>query len=113
MCWFFLGQSTLPQGILFRPQPAEQGATCSPLDHNAGEARRRERVCFPGGFRYKLQSCIDVRVYSSVQYFVSLVDSPSISLAAQARVTKGVLNEREVLLGFVSLVYSLFKFKQI
>ncbi len=23
---------------------AEQGATCSPLDHNAGEARRRERV---------------------------------------------------------------------
>jgi hypothetical protein len=38
----------------------EQGATCSPLDHNAGEARRRERVCFPGGFQYKLQLCIDV-----------------------------------------------------
>jgi hypothetical protein len=30
---------------------------------------------------------------------ISLVDNPSMSLAGQARVTKGVLNEREVLLG--------------
>jgi hypothetical protein len=36
---------------------------------------------------------------------ISLVDSPSISLGDQTRVTKGVLNEREVLLDFVSLVY--------
>ena len=30
---------------------ADPGATCSPLDHNAGEARRRDRVCFPGVFQ--------------------------------------------------------------
>jgi hypothetical protein len=36
---------------------------------------------------------------------ISLVDNSSISLGDQARVTKGVLNEREVLLDFVSLVY--------
>ena len=55
--------------------------------------------------------CIDDNVlvstiYNTV-YNVSLVDSPSISLAGQARVTEGVLNEREVLLDFVSLVYLL------
>jgi hypothetical protein len=43
---------------------------------------------------------------------ISLVDSPSISLGDQTRVTKGVLNEREVLLDFVSLVY-LKWFKQV
>jgi hypothetical protein len=45
---------------------AEQGATCSPLDHNAGEARRRECVCFPGGASIKALLCIDV-VYTSVR----------------------------------------------
>jgi hypothetical protein len=59
---------------------ADPGASCSPLDHNAGETRRRDRVCFPDGFSIKTMLCIDVCVYSSVQYNVSLVDSPSISL---------------------------------
>jgi hypothetical protein len=29
----------------------DPGATCSPLDHNAGESRRRDRVCFPDVFQ--------------------------------------------------------------
>ena len=71
-------------------QPADPGATCSPLDHNPGEARRRDRVCFPGIFSIKAMLCIDVCVYSSVQYNVSLVDSPSISLAGQAKGVEGM-----------------------
>jgi hypothetical protein len=46
-----------------------------------------------------------ISVLVSTMCSVSLVDGPSISLGDQARVTKGVLNEREVLLDFVSLVY--------
>jgi hypothetical protein len=33
------------------PLLADPGATCSPLDQNTGEARRRDRVCFPGVFQ--------------------------------------------------------------
>ncbi len=59
-------------------------------------------------------SCIFVlmSVLVSTVSDISLLDNPSISLGDQARVTKGVLNEREVLLDFVSLVY-LKWFKQI
>ena len=59
---------------------AEQGATCSPLDHNAGKTRRRERVCFPGGASIKALLCIDARC--TRQYDVFLVDGPSISLGS-------------------------------
>ena len=48
--------------------------------------------------------CIDDVVLVST-LCVSLVDSPSISLGDQARVAEGVLNEKEFLLDFVSLVY--------
>ena len=64
-------QASSHRGALFREvnwcllRFAEQGATCSPLDHNAGEARRRDRVCFPDGFSKKAVLCIDVCVLVS------------------------------------------------
>ncbi len=57
-------------------------------------------TCFNKSYRFVL-----MYVLVSTVSDISLVDSPSISLGDQARVTKGVLNEREVLLDFVSLVY--------
>ena len=72
--------TTCPVTFQLRPQTSEQGATCSPLDHNAGEARRRERVCFPGGASIKALLCIDARC--TRQYDVFLVDGPSISLGS-------------------------------
>ena len=48
--------------------------------------------------------CIDGVVLVST-LCLSLLDSPSISLGDQARAAEGVLNEREVLFDFVSLVY--------
>ena len=63
-------------------------------DYSAGEARRRDCVCFPDGFSIKASLCIDVYVLVSTMCSVSLVDSPPISLGDQARVTGGVLNER-------------------
>jgi hypothetical protein len=35
-------------------------AACSLPDYNTGEARRRDCVCFPGGFSIKAALCIDV-----------------------------------------------------
>jgi hypothetical protein len=58
------------------------------LISNAGEARRRKRVCFPGDASIKALLCIDARCTRHRQYDVFLVDGPSISLGDQARVMK-------------------------
>ena len=65
-------------------------AACSLPDYNAGEARRRDRVCFPDGFSIKASLCIDVYVLVSTMCSVSLVDSPSISLADQTKGLEGM-----------------------
>ena len=44
---------------------ANPGAAYSLLDYNAGEARRRDRVCFPDGLSIKAMLCIDVCVLVS------------------------------------------------
>ena len=56
------------------------------LISNAGEARRRKCVCFPGSASIKALLCIDARC--TRQYDVFIVDGPSISLGDQARVMK-------------------------
>jgi hypothetical protein len=58
------------------------------LISNAGEARRRECVCFPGDASIKALLCIDARCTRHRQYDVFLVDGPSISLGDQTRVTR-------------------------
>jgi len=80
-------------------------AACSLPDYNAGEARRREHVCFPGGFSIKAALCIDVCVLVSTVCCLLSRQSFDIPCWPGEGCWGDVLNEREVLLDFVSLVY--------
>ncbi len=63
---------------------ADPAAACSLLDHNAGEARRREERLLTWRFSIKAMLYIDgVFTHLSVQYRPPSVDSPSISLGDQ------------------------------